>query len=505
VVLAALYLLAARQAAGEAGLPLDDAWIHARIARNLGEGRGFVFNAGESAAASSAPLWTLLLALPAAAGLPFPWASYVIGIASAVGLALVAGRLAHRATGERAAGLLGGLLTVGTHPFPWSSLSGMETPLAAALVLATILAALSGRTEASLGLAAAAGCARPELVLLPGLVFADFLARTRPLRVRRALAVALGSVAAGAAPFLFNRALTGRWLFGSFEAKVGRHGVLAALAEGRADLVPGIVASNLAVYLVPLCTALARDNGALLLLAPLGFWRVARGERRTHLPWMIGLLLPSAVAVLAPFGGPAYHEQRYVASSVAAVLISGCAGLFMLPSPFRGRRFRALAITLVIGMSAWGTWQGLRRYALEVKNITEMQVRVGRWLSDRPGGPGMIATQDIGAIGFFTGAPIVDLTGLVSPDAIPYLRRKPPPGGANRGWNGASEAGLQEFLRARRPSYVALFPSWYPSRFFQESLGRPVLRVDLADNLICGDRTMIVYQPVWEEAVPGGG
>jgi len=501
LVLGAVYLLAARRVAGGAGLPLDDAWIHARIARNLIEGRGFVFNPGEAASVSSPPLWTLLLAVPAAVGLPFPWSSYVAGIAAAVALSLIARRLAERVAGRSAAGLVCGLLVIGTHPFPWSSLSGMETSLAAALVLATILAASSGALAASLGLAAAAGLSRPELVLLPGLVLADFIAKTRPLPARRLFGASLGAVAAGAVPFVLNRFLTGRWLFGSFEAKVGRHGVLAALVEGRADLVPGIAASNLPLYLVPLLTALLRDNAGLLLLSPLGFRRLARGERGTHLPWMIGLLLPCVVAVLAPFGGPAFHEQRYVAPIVAVFLVSGCAGLETLPRRPGSPLLRVAAIVLVALLSARGTWQGMQRYALEVKNITEMQVRVGRWLTGRPGGPQTIATNDIGAIGFFTGAPILDLTGLASPEVMPYLRRPARQGGANRGWNGASEAGLLEFLRVRRPVYVALFPSWYPSRFFREGLGREVFRVDLHDNVICGDRTMIVYRPEWGGAV----
>ena len=41
LLIGALHFLAGRRAAGEAGLPLDDAWIHARLARTLAEGRGF--------------------------------------------------------------------------------------------------------------------------------------------------------------------------------------------------------------------------------------------------------------------------------------------------------------------------------------------------------------------------------------------------------------------------------------------------------------------------------
>jgi hypothetical protein len=504
LLIAALYLLAGRRAAGEAGLPLDDAWIHARLARTLAAGRGFAFNPGEPSAASSAPLWTLLLSVPSAAGLPFPWASYLVGLASTAALAAVAHRLAARATRERGAALLCALLVIGTHPFPWASLSGMETSLGATLVLGTILSACGGRIGASLGLAAAAGAVRPDLALLPTLVLADSLIRTRPFSKTRVLGSTLGAICASMAPFLLNRILTGLWLPGSFQAKVGRHGVLAALVEGRTDVVPGILVSNPSLYLVPLLAALVRDNGALLLLAPIGFRRFLAPGPRTHLPWMIGLLLPAVMAIAAPFGGPGFHEQRYMAPIVATVVVCGGIGLFALPGRLSGRGHRQAAIGIVVALSAWGAWSGMQRYGREVKNITEMQMRIGRWLKARPGGPGTIATNDIGAIGYVTGAPILDLTGLASPEVLPYLRRTGPGGAPGRGWNGASEGGLLEFLRARRPDYVVVFPSWYPSRFFQQRLGAPIYRVDLEDNLICGDRTMIVYRPDWGSSVREG-
>ncbi len=66
------------------GFPLDDTWIHLQFARNVAEGQGFSFNPGVSSSGSSAPLWTLVLAVPLALGLG-PLAS-----AKLLGVALVA-------------------------------------------------------------------------------------------------------------------------------------------------------------------------------------------------------------------------------------------------------------------------------------------------------------------------------------------------------------------------------------------------------------------------------
>src|SRR5581483_2869393 len=66
----ALFIHAERRIAGHWGLPLDDSWIHLRLAANLAAGRGFGINPGEPLAASTAPLWTVALAGLLVLGVP---------------------------------------------------------------------------------------------------------------------------------------------------------------------------------------------------------------------------------------------------------------------------------------------------------------------------------------------------------------------------------------------------------------------------------------------------
>ena len=58
-----VFALTERRLAGFPGFPLDDSWIHLHFARNIAEGAGFSYNPGVPVAGSTAPLWTLLLAL----------------------------------------------------------------------------------------------------------------------------------------------------------------------------------------------------------------------------------------------------------------------------------------------------------------------------------------------------------------------------------------------------------------------------------------------------------
>ncbi len=479
-------------AAGEPGFPLDDAWIHVRLAQHAAAGDGLHFNLGQPAATATAPLWPLLLAVADRIGLGTPWASYACGVGASLLLAWSAGRFVSRAIGDPAAGAATAVLIVSTHPFPWLSISGMEATLAAALTILTVEAASTARTGMAFFLAALAAATRPELLILPPLIVVA--TAFRKWNQASFLLMAMGAAAACAAPFALNRVTAGAWLAGSLSAKVGQHGVLAALVAGSPRSIPGIVMTNVPEYARTAARALWADNGLLLALALPGVILLAR--RGAYLLLIALVALPVAMATLAPFGGADFHEQRYLAPLAALIFVSGCAALAAAAAR-AGGGLLLLGTLAALALSGFGSWRALERYAVEVKNITEMQVAVARWLASTREGPGLVATNDIGAIGALTSAPILDLTGLASPDILPYLRQKPEAGRRNLGWNGANEAALLTALRERRPNFVALFPSWYPSPEFQRPLGEPVFRVDLKDNLICGDRTMLVFKPDW--------
>jgi len=55
--------------------------------------------------------------------------------------------------------------------------------------------------------------------------------------------------------------------------------------------------------------------------------------------------------------------------------------------------------------------------------------------------------HDIGAIGYFTQNPLIDLAGLVTPDVVPFIR---------------DETRLAGYLDAANAEYLITFPSWYP-------------------------------------------
>ena len=129
------------------GFPLDDSWIHLQFARNVASGQGFSYNPGIPVAGSTAPLWTLVLAIPARLGLDPVASAKGLGIALTLAAALVAGRLAEWLTSSRAAGFFTALALAVSPRLIWGALSGMECRLLVPGVWAVLscLRALDGR------------------------------------------------------------------------------------------------------------------------------------------------------------------------------------------------------------------------------------------------------------------------------------------------------------------------------------------------------------------------
>ncbi|MBI3455519.1 MAG: hypothetical protein HY002_07010, partial [Candidatus Rokubacteria bacterium] len=144
-----LFVAVEFQIAGGTGLPLDDSWIQLRFAENLAAGRGFAINPGEPVAGSTAPLWTLLLAFAIALGLPALVAAKVLGLGSYAMTGLLTRRLALALGLGPGPALAAGVAVVGLGRLAWGALSGMEVPLAAALVAAAALLVVRARPHAA--------------------------------------------------------------------------------------------------------------------------------------------------------------------------------------------------------------------------------------------------------------------------------------------------------------------------------------------------------------------
>ncbi len=487
---------------GALALPLDDSWIHLQFARRIAAGDGLAYNPGQWISGSTAPLWTALLAPGFVALGPLVWAK-LLGIACFLAAVHATDRLAAEL------GLAGGLrrlaaaLTAATHWLAWSALSGMEIALFSALSLwGMVLHLRERRDPARLPLAlpvlALAALARPEGWLL--LALAAF---ERPVRFETTpsgLAVRVESVpgwwtgAAAAAIVTLPTALFYRVAGGSFLPTT-----FAVKTAPAADLIPS------GRYLGAVIDVLFRSQPVLLLVAGAGVLCLVErlgGERdRGLLPalWPLGMAL--GYALLAAPEGPVVvgNFGRYYFPLLPVVAVLGALGLERAGRRLgrgvlaAGRRWpvTAVAVAALAAPQLWGLLTGPPRYLQTLANVEDSDVAAARWLAGRLPGEALLAVQDIGAIKYHLPNRIVDLTGIVNPDILPYLHGSGPRDPVY--W----EERLLAYLEQKRPDYLVVFPRSYPWLTGRAAGFERVRSFAVRDNVTMAGSELAIYSTPW--------
>ncbi len=476
------FYLAWSWAGGHLGFPLDDAWIHQTYARNLVEYGQWAFIPGQPSAGSTAPLWTLLLAVGYGVEIPFRLWTYVLGGLCLAGTALLAARLAGRLVPDRrSVALLVGLACALEWHLVWAAGSGMETLLFTLLALALwnrVLDDSSARPFLTGLLGGALVLTRPEGILAVGLAIVGVALHggKTPLGwravVARLASLTLG-VALVVAPYLaLNVYLSGTPWPNTFYAKQAEYGVL--------------LAQPLLLRLWRVA-AVGWTGGQVLLLPGLVWelWRAARGtkpDRRAAIKWLPLLWVAATVSVYALRLPVTYQHGRYLIPTIPILLVYGVGSTLRMVGQRRFPRLLARTLFLSVTLLLLGFWiLGARAYRADVAVIEEEMVAVARWLDANTPPDALVAVHDIGAVGYFARRPLLDLAGLVSPEVIPFIR---------------DEDRLRDWLQAQGADYLVAFPSWYPHLTADPRL-EEVFRTNAAVTVAQGGENMAVYALRW--------
>jgi hypothetical protein len=177
------------------------------------------------------------------------------------------------------------------------------------------------------------------------------------------------------------------------------------------------------------------------------------------------------------------QEGRYVAHLLVAFFIVAAVGV--AATARRTRRpavvWAVALVALVRLLSQDVAFAG--QYARQVDNINRMHVAMGRWLAAHSPADALVATNDIGAIAFFSGRRILDLEGLTTPAILPFK---------------AGRCQL-DYLRARKPELLVIFDEWYPHLAARTDLLQEVHRITVPRVTAAHD-TLKVYRAAWEKA-----
>jgi len=520
VILAALLVMWYVAAAG-GGFPLDDSWIHQTFGRNLALHGEWAFLPGQPVAASTSPLYTVLLSIGYRLGMPYQIWTHGLGVIALASTALIGAAWAKKVLPDYAfAPWIVGFSLLTTWHHVWAAAAGMETLLFGALVLALVVwpwwdgpSSLRRRFAwgAAFGvLSALTVLARPEgitivvwvglILLFREIVITAFQAHTPgdgrlalPLPLQWLLAVGIAFFIV-IAPYLWlNLQLTGGLLPNTAAAKFQQHAVLQALpftermgrlfvaiiAGGQVALVPGIV-----IYVGWRLRAWYAKPSQLLIIWELACWMLP-------LVWAVGLIVLYAWRLPAD-----YQHGRYVLPALPALVLMGSAGLCVAlgfisdaqkSMGFTGllRRVvvRAWAMTFVL-LYAYYLVAGREIYRVDVAIIDGEMVTAAHWIRDNLPPDDLLAIHDIGAVGYFASRPMLDIAGLITPDVVPLI--------------GQPDA-LWAFMQDRGAKYLLAFPDQIPGGRVDDPRLCPVYSTNAAVTQQVGHANMQVYRLAWDE------
>ena len=437
VVLQALSLSLYLGKADQVGFPLDDAWIHQAYARNLGLHGMMAFSPGQPSTGSTSFGWTVLLAAGYRLDLPFlPW-TYLLGSSFAIGTALAAAYLSWTYFKSLVNATLVAILCILEWHLAWASVSGMEIGFFTALTLLFFL--LIHRRASPFIVGGLIGCivlVRPEGILL-SLVYLWRLHSTQRGEARHILSNAVAfllTVLIVISPWIaFNLSFGHRPFPNTISAKFMQYGYPWSPWKSVK------YAWDVLIYFL---------NGPLLLLVPGAVFTVYRTIRMRDVSYLHPVAWSVTLVGLYAVALPAiYDHGRYLMPLIPLVIIYGVDGLAQILRSFvRSRLLRAAVWLSVFGMALLLWINGASDYAHRIQLFHWVHMPAARWINVNVPQDAVIATHDIGIIGYYTERQIVDLAGLVTPEIVPIMDEPKK---------------LAEFLQKSNVTYLGVYSGYY--------------------------------------------
>ena len=430
---AALYLNSTEQL----GFPLDDAWIHQTYARNLGLHGMMSFIPGVPSTGSTSAGWTTLLAAGYFLNIPFYFWAYLWGCIFAILTAFAAAQLSLSYFGNSKNAVLVAVICIFEWHLAWSAVSGMEISLF--IFLSILLLLLLHRNANPYLMGFAAGLAfliRPEALLLIAIYGIKLFIEHRsnlPKFFKTGIIFAVILLLVISPWMIFNLTYSGRPFPSTISSKFMQYGYPFSLAKSLTYLWD--------VFLYFL-------DGPLMLLFPCALFAiymiVQRKDSRLYyvLAWPLSLILIYAIAIPA-----IYHHGRYLMPIIPLIAIFGMEGLSSLFEKYQLNQRLRTVVYLVIGGIIISLWvNGASTFALQIKLLTENHADAAQWVDENTPKDAIIATHDVGLVGYITQRPMVDLAGLITPEVIPIMN---------------DQTKLAEFVHSKNVEYVIIFTGYY--------------------------------------------
>ena len=404
----------------------DDAFISYRYARNLAEGRGLVYNAGERVEGYSNFLWTITVAAGAKAGLPPPVTGRWLGMACALAAVVATALLARRLAGPWL-GLVAAAMLAVNASFLVNGAQGLETALFVLLV--TLGAYLAGEEFADLGrrpwsavplILAMLTRADGALVWLVALPFYVVTVKDN----RRRFILWAGS-------FLLVAAAFEAWRLAYYGNPFPNTFYVKAMPGGG-----------------PWRTGLPYAGTFLLRFTPILLFLPLAARRRKPL-YLWAALVVAFFAYVTAVGGDMLPTDRLYLPVVPLLVIAAAAALGDLVARADIRPWaRAVLAAALVATPLLGFYPSFD-YARAYRLPRQFHVAAGKWLGANAPPGATLATTAAGIVPYYSGLRTYDMLGLTDR----YVARH---GSRHATLPGHGLAAAAYILRAK-PTYVLVY------------------------------------------------
>jgi hypothetical protein len=426
----------------------DDGYITLRYAANIAEGHGFVYNVGEPVWGTTTPLFTLILSGTARVfgSAALEMSALIIGLVCSFLFWLLLAVILEKQKVPRSISAVVLLVVLFSPAYFENSLSGMETPLVLALLVASLWAYIQKRPIALGVLAALLLLARIDTAIWLAVLGFSFLGSQWRVK-RTAILKALVAFLVVALPWHVYAYMTFHSLIP--QSVVGK--AVSHAAFSRLDWSDFVRLYNVYLPILRLGTWAWIGIATTFLLMLVGL-RTLWKEFPGLCP--LGVYFFLFVAVFFASKSPLYMWYFPPTQWIAVLLIlCGVRAIWD-----RGLLHGASAPVRIAPYAAYGTWvvalAAWSDFSLpQSRSALRPWADLGDFIRDQTREGDKVFLEHIGIVGYRSHRPIIDNMGLVSPEIISLKRQYP----ENYEW-------LRRALVQFQPKVVVLYPAEDPIR-----------------------------------------
>ena len=450
------YLYSALALNGAFGFPLDDPWIHLTFAKNLSEYFSFSYFKNEMATAgSTSPIYTLLLAVGFLITKNEMILSYFFGIMMLIFSGIVFYNLSgFEFAKENYYALIFTAIFVADKWMNFISVSGMETTMFIFIILACSYYYKKRNVVPFAVFLGLVLWGRPDGIAFIGALAVDYLIsvyfsksdKTIKLFTKKDL-IKIGMISGVIiiVYFAMNLMLSGSLLPNTYNAKLTYY---SPEFKSRGDFFKFEVWNYFTkgayeIIIVGFFVSVAKTI--------LDAFKKQYNQNILYIVFIVALVFIYWLKL--PY---AHRFGRYMMPIIPFLIISSGLGfrdLFkILGGYFNSRNFTIgvyiILSSIILFVSIQNYLENKSGYATECKYISDRQVAVAKWIRDNTNENDIIATHDVGAIGFYSHRKIIDVAGLITPELIKKIDDR----------NYSTE--MTEYLKQHNVSYLAFLREW---------------------------------------------